>query len=668
MSRLAFFPILIFGLVWTKGHGQNPTDESYQLYLTQVAAAEAFLQLNKISTAKEYLNACAEEYRDVEWDFLHAFLDQSRQTITKGEEVGFSDVELSPDGKTLAVAASDSTITIYTIPEMQVQYELKGHKSGVNTIDFSHDGKFIASGGRDHTVIVWDLESMEMKWKNDHSFSQGIYQVRFSQDDSKVGVVSWELVDRKVEGFAKILDATTGAEQKRIYTEPHPAAGIVFTDQDQHIVVSCWGERVYCFDIATGEQVWLYDLYDAEGYNSFHSIDLSPDGKHVVVGSTDHRIYTLSADSGTVEHTIEPWEGHTKTIKALAYTPDGSRFASAGEDQTIYVWDAATYTKQYTLIGHTEKVASLCWANGSTLISVSADGEMRVWDVNKPFERTYKGVCEYGPWQNPLTSDGRYFVAACTDKNVSMYEASTGKLHVKLGEHSAICADASADDKYAVTSSWDGVVRLWNIAEGKEQLTLEGHTSRVDGIAFLDATQQIVSVGDTTLRVWSVKDGSDKIVRLSTRPFRLVLSPDEQTAYIGSRSGKVLYYNTKSWKHEVMLEGTSELNEMAVSPDGKYLATFCGRVIEIWNTSTHELVYSLTGHDEGGYAVGFSSDSRYLVSGSYDQTFKLWNLEKNGMCTLTFHGYDHIVYTSKFIGDRVLLIGSSQGLMHYYSF
>jgi WD40 repeat protein len=80
------------------------------------------------------------------------------------------------------------------------------------------------------------------------------------------------------------------------------------------------------------------------------------------------------------------------------------------------------------------------------------------------------------------------------------------------------------------------------------------------------------------------------------------------------------------------------------------------------------LEYKLTGHEQTGYAIGFSPDSKYLISGSYDQTFKLWNLERKGNCTLTFHGYEETVYTSKFIDNRRIFIGSSQGMMYFYDF
>jgi WD40 repeat protein len=117
----------------------------------------------------------------------------------------------------------------------------------------------------------------------------------------------------------------------------------------------------------------------------------------------------------------------------------------------------------------------------------------------------------------------------------------------------------------------------------------------------------------------------------------------------------------------VTLHGNGDLQEMAISPDGKLLAVFAGRHIRIWDCPTHRLKFVLDGHLSGGYGLDFSPDSRYLISGSYDQTFKLWNLDR-GQCTLTFHGYEETIYSCKFLSDRSLLIGTAQGLMRFYDF
>ena len=642
-------------------------DTAYQLYLTQIAASEALLQLNKIREARTYLDACDEKYRDIEWHFLDAHLDQSKQTLQQANENYFTAVAMSADGNILAVSGSDSTIKLYVYPELKKIKVLKGHKSSVSTIAFSNDGSKLASGGRDHTVIIWDVNSGNQLGHNSDAFKQGIYQVRFSPDDSKLGVVSWER-STGVSGFVKLLDVQNAGEILKVETDAHPAAGIVFTQDGMRIIVSTWGEIVYAFDISTGETKWKYDLSDYDEYNAFHSIAISPDGTTIVAGSTDHRIHFLHASDGRLIRRIEPWEGHTKTVKTLSFSNNGQFLASAGEDQTIFVWDVYNNTKQISLIGHTQTVTGLAWStDGSFLLSTSADGTLKQWDLHHPFAHTYT-VCDFGPWQTPVTANKKYFAAPCSDQNLALYEITTGKEYVNFGTQSGLCADISDDGNIMATSSFDGVVRAWDVQSGTELKAFKGHTSRIDGVAYMNSTGFLISVGDTTMRVWSLFTGGlERVIPLNHSAFRIALLPNESRILAGSSDGAISIFDAKTWNESMNLICARGLQEMAVSPDGKRLAVFSGKNIEIWDLKSGVREALLTGHEQGGYGIDFSPDGRYLISGSNDQTFKLWNLE-HGLCTMTYHGYEDVVYSCKFISDHEFFNGTSQGVMHYYRF
>lgn len=628
------------------------------------------MQLNKIQTARTYLDACAETYRGVEWHFLDRFLDQSDRTLQHPSGGTFSDVQLSPDEQFLALCGSDSSIYLYSYPGLELLQRLRGHQGAVSTMDFSADGRRLVSGGRDHAVIVWDLQSGQAVFKNDTAFSQGIYQVRFSPDDRRLGVVSWELrtFSPRVMGFAKILDARDGAVQQKIETEPHPAAGIVFTERGEKVIISCWGEVAACYQRTTGEEIWRYDLSDPQEYNAFHSIALSPDGKTLVLGSTDHRLHLLDAHSGALLQRIEPWQGHTKTIKAVQYTADGRWMASAGEDQSILVWDAAGPNRLFRLVGHTQAVSNLCWSNdGKHLLSVSNDGTLKLWDLSRPFEVSYE-VCNYGPWQVPVSADGQYFAAPCSDEHLGIYNIRSGQQLHDMSGYKGLCGDYSKDGRYLVTADFAGVVHLWDGRDGRPIRHYSGHSGRVDGVAILDRSDLIASAGDTTLRIWDpTREEVKRIIAFPAEPFRVVAAPDEDLLYVGFDNGEIRVLRAADWQELHTFFTPAGLNEMQISPDGRYLAVFSGRQISILDADSGHLKHSLEGHEQTGYGIGFSPDSRYLISGSYDQTFKLWDLA-NGRCTFTFHGYQEVIYSARFLSPQELLIGTAEGRMRYYRF
>ena len=100
---------------------------------------------------------------------------------------------------------------------------------------------------------------------------------------------------------------------------------------------------------------------------AIHSIALSPDGKHVVSGSSDKTIRIWDAETGRT--VAGPFEGHTSGIRSVAFSPDGKHVVSGSSDYTIRIWNAETgLTVAGPFEGHTLHVRSVAFSPDGKLV------------------------------------------------------------------------------------------------------------------------------------------------------------------------------------------------------------------------------------------------------------------------------------------------------------
>ena len=74
--------------------------------------------------------------------------------------------------------------------------------------------------------------------------------------------------------------------------------------------------------------------------------------------------------------------GHDGLVLGVAFSPDGRRLASVGEDKTVRVWEAATGQEVLGLRGHTDMCQCVAFSpDGRRLASAGRDATIRLWDA-----------------------------------------------------------------------------------------------------------------------------------------------------------------------------------------------------------------------------------------------------------------------------------------------
>ena len=203
----------------------------------------------------------------------------------------------------------------------------------------------------------------------------------------------------------------------------------------------------------------------------------------------------------------------------------------------------------------------------------------------------------------------------------------------------------------------------WNV------LQLEGHTDRVQEIAFShDSTLLASASDDNTVRIWGTETGEClQTLKGHTNWVRNVAFSHDSTLLAStSRDKTVRIWDAKTGECLQTLEHHSNLTYIlsaTFSHDSKLLASGCAdRLAQIWDTQTGKRLQTLKDHTNWVRNVAFSHDSTLLASASDDTTVRVWDA-KTGECLHTLNGHNSYVNLVAFSHDSMLLASASHDEM-----
>ena len=197
----------------------------------------------------------------------------------------------------------------------------------------------------------------------------------------------------------------------------------------------------------------------------------------------------------------------------LSLSPDDKYLASSGM-AGLQVWDRASGARVATLFEtdtYTHKHAFS--PDGKWFIGPGPNAQTTLWSVDPSWPGVFKLHAALRHAEVDVTAvafspDSRCVVTSGSDKLLSVWDVATGKLQRQLAGHTdEVFAIAFHPDMTRLASGGrDRVVRIWDWPSGKEIANLTGHTNYIWSLAFTPDGQTLVSgSGDTTVRQWSTR-------------------------------------------------------------------------------------------------------------------------------------------------------------------
>ena len=330
----------------------------------------------------------------------------------------------------------------------------------------------------------------------------------------------------------------------------------------------------------------------------------------------------------------------SRCIRRVSFSPDGSRFASRGDDD-IQIWDAS-------------------WRVEETRSTFEEQGEIN---------------------SISLSPGGKFIVSGSLDGRICLWNLLTGELvkELKFRQNSVRSMAFSPVSEQLIafgSGSWDdGKVQVWDVTDD-EPVTIGNHTGWVNIVVFSPSDRKHVASGsyDSTICIWDVNRRELAVGPLIGHTFSVLsvaYSPDGTRLVSGSTDNTVRIWNSETGHLLSTLNGHSNpVLSVAYSLDGSRIVSGSGdNTILVWDAQSGQIVCGpITGHHDCVKSVCFSPDGKQILSGSYDSTARVWDAITGNPLFPPFSGHTNwITSVCFFPNGRHFATGSHDGTIRIWT-
>ncbi|MGI9382991.1 MAG: hypothetical protein ACR2PO_07540, partial [Methyloligellaceae bacterium] len=491
-----------------------------------------------------------------------------------------------------------------------LQLETGGPMAIVRSLVFTADGRQLVSASDDKVIRVWDVAAGQtvrtLRGQQAEGEAGKIYALAFSPDG------------RWLAAGGRMADAGKGGHPIRLY------------------------------DFASGRIVALLEGHG----DAVLSLDFTPDGTRLVSAGTDDVAIIWDLRTRQASHVLK---GHAGDVNAARFTRDGDRVVTAGDDNTVRLWRARDGQPVAVLKAHTDKVIALAVSpTDGRIASGGLDRAIHLWDGRTG--RSLGKLADQGTEVMSLTfaPDGASLVSGVGSApyHAHVWDTATGRRLATYKGHDNIvlATTVSPDGRVGVTAGGnDNEIHLWDLRKGAARKRLSGVGRAVWAVGFSQDGRRIGWGGTKRFKTFNDQGPLEFALRLpgtdrpTGAPRRIGAAAGRFKRAVADRRGVRLRHRAGGnfgyyANLDIVRDGKTVAvisrddadgyahNAYTLTPDGRTVISGGGHG---W-LSAYDLkggkLGDFVGHTSDVWAVAVSPDGRLLLSGSDDQTLRLWNV------------------------------------------